>query len=369
MYGLEVNQGPIGGLAFLRRLQRLLAEGDFTATYKLALLNALADLSVESEAAADGSLRVPIAAIAEKFVEYYWPQARPFRAIDGRAVVLRQNNLSQATVISTLIERQQSHGALGVARASRSWRGLVQGVARTIRTMPLWKLRRVGNDVDEFLYREAEFADDNIRLLPGVPHAFRTLHSLVLDAVRGAWIRQIGRIAANRPLLGDADLGAFLFGSERGRLGAFAQVLRDHQRSRCLYCAREVRGAGDVDHFIAWSRYPVDLGHNLALAHPECNSRKRDFLAHPRHVESWYSSHIERSRELAERFEATELPYDVERTRAVAWWAYEQGERTGAHAWIERDQFVKLDQSWRNAMEKKELARVAEKEPPDYRAL
>ena len=44
---------PIGELAFLRKLQRLLAEGDFVATYKFALLNALADLSLEREPAAD----------------------------------------------------------------------------------------------------------------------------------------------------------------------------------------------------------------------------------------------------------------------------------------------------------------------------
>ena len=34
-------------LAFLSKIQRLYAEGDFTATYKFALLVALADLAVE----------------------------------------------------------------------------------------------------------------------------------------------------------------------------------------------------------------------------------------------------------------------------------------------------------------------------------
>jgi hypothetical protein len=46
-----VSGKPIGELEFLRKLQRLLAEGDFVATYKFALLNALAD-------GADGSRRV-----------------------------------------------------------------------------------------------------------------------------------------------------------------------------------------------------------------------------------------------------------------------------------------------------------------------
>ena len=38
---------PEAQLAFLSKLQRLFAEGDFTATYKFALLIALADLAVE----------------------------------------------------------------------------------------------------------------------------------------------------------------------------------------------------------------------------------------------------------------------------------------------------------------------------------
>ena len=43
---------PIGEISFLRKLQRLLAEGDFVATYKFALLKALADLCLEREPAA-----------------------------------------------------------------------------------------------------------------------------------------------------------------------------------------------------------------------------------------------------------------------------------------------------------------------------
>ena len=76
-----------------------------------------------------------------------------------------------------------------------------------------------------------------------------------------------------------------------------------------------------LDHFIAWSRYPIDLGHNLVLAHRGCNAKKRDFLAHPMHVASWYRSHVERGEELQRRFEEGRLAHDAERTLAIAWWA------------------------------------------------
>ncbi|HVJ30896.1 MAG TPA: HNH endonuclease, partial [Gammaproteobacteria bacterium] len=342
---------PIGELAFLRKLQRLLAEGDFVATYKFALLNALADLSLEREPAADGSLRVPVSAIAEKFIEYYWPQARPYRAVDGTGFVLVQSTGRQAAVINTIATAQAAHATLPVARAAQlRWHTLVTRVAGTIEAMPLWKLQTVGGERDEFLYAQAEFADESIRLLPGVPAAFRTLYRLVLDAVRGAWLRQITSIAANRQLLGNADLASFLFGSERASLEGFRNVLRDHQGGRCLYCRKELRGASCVDHFIAWSRYPVDLGHNLVLAHDNCNAQKRDFLAYPAHLERWRSSHLERAGELAQRFSSLALPHDGERSRAIAWWAYEQGEAAGAHAWIDAERFMRLDASWRGVL-------------------
>lgn len=239
-------------------------------------------------------------------------------------------------------------------------------VAATVERMPLWKLQTVGGEVDEFLYRQAEFADRAIRLLPGVPQAFRTLHGIVLDAVRGAWMRQIGRIEANRPLLGDSDLAAFLFGNERRGLERFGRVLRAHQGARCLYCGKHIRGSGVVDHFIAWARYPADLPHNLVLAHTSCNARKRDFLAYPRHVERWRTSHLDRAAELAERCKEENLMYDVERTVAVAWWAYEQGEAAGAHAWVRGNQLVRLHGDWREALQGVSLARVAETRPPPF---
>ena len=358
----------IGELEFLRKLQRLLAEGDFDVTYKFALLNALADLSLEREPANDGSLRVPVFAIAEKFIEYYWPQARPYRAQNGNGVVLFQNTGKQAAVINAIIAAQVANATLPAARAAKlRWHTLVTKVAGTVAGMPLWKLQTVASDRDEFLYREKEATEDTIRLLPGVPAAFRSLYGLVLDAVRGAWLRQIANIAANQPVLGNADLATFLFGNARASLDGFRDVLRDHQAGKCLYCQKKLLGAGCVDHFIAWSRYPVDLGHNLVLAHTSCNGKKRDFLAYPRHLERWHRTHVERADELAKRFDSEALPHDGERSRAIVWWAYEQGEAAGAHAWIDADRFVRLDRSWRDVLGARALPLVAEPPPPQYR--
>ncbi len=65
-------------VAFLTNLQRLLSEGSFVATYKSALLLALADISVENGDDVGSALEITTQQIAEKFLTYYWRQSSPF---------------------------------------------------------------------------------------------------------------------------------------------------------------------------------------------------------------------------------------------------------------------------------------------------
>lgn len=64
-------------VAFLRDLQRLLDEGQFTATYEFVLLLALADLAVERGDESGAALPLPLALIAERFVGLYRGHVRP----------------------------------------------------------------------------------------------------------------------------------------------------------------------------------------------------------------------------------------------------------------------------------------------------
>jgi hypothetical protein len=86
-------------------------------------------------------------------------------------------------------------------------------------------------------------------------------------------------------------------------------VLLDIQRGRCFYCKRDIaRGAAHVDQFMAWARYPVDLGHNFVLADDRCNSKKRERLPACEHLAAWternatYGSHIANELERRPRF-------------------------------------------------------------------
>jgi hypothetical protein len=67
---------PDEQIQFLVKLQRLLDEGLFVASYKFALLLALADLSVEAGDDSGAPLPITTDQIAGKFIQYYWRRTK-----------------------------------------------------------------------------------------------------------------------------------------------------------------------------------------------------------------------------------------------------------------------------------------------------
>lgn len=94
---------PAAQLLFLRNLQRLLSEGLFVASYKFALIHALADLAVLKGDDSGAPLDIDTKDIASRFVELYWRQARPFRLGGEKGLILQQNTGNQAAIIAHVI--------------------------------------------------------------------------------------------------------------------------------------------------------------------------------------------------------------------------------------------------------------------------
>src|SRR6266446_844045 len=93
-------------IQFMVNIQRLLDEGLFTASYKFALLLALADLSIEQGDDSGAPLDLATHAMAEKFVQYYWRQTLPY-ARAKQATVLQQNTDRQAAIINLVRDARQ----------------------------------------------------------------------------------------------------------------------------------------------------------------------------------------------------------------------------------------------------------------------
>jgi hypothetical protein len=148
-------------------------EGIFTATYKYALLMALADLSVEFGDDSGAALEINSEQIAEKFIDYYWRQTLPFL---GNAT-LQQNTGKPLIVIILLLQIRATYGD-SIAAAKRDptdWSKLVRRVADNIRSMPLRFLQNVGQrECLPFLYDPPPGkAGRTIQLYPDIAFCFR----------------------------------------------------------------------------------------------------------------------------------------------------------------------------------------------------
>jgi len=338
-------------IEFLVKIQRLFSEGSFVATYKFALLQALADLSVEKGDYSGETLPIKTKEIAEKFIQHYWRQALPFISPSGQEVmVLKQNTGQQAAVIN-LIEsaRERYDGSLTrVKRDNTSWQRLVNETDSVVRKMPLWKLQTIGNEDVEFLY-ENRGKGAEIELLSGVAYNFRKFYSLIQDLIRGAWVRHIRSIRGNEQVLGEsADLQEYLFGSERENLDIYREFLMDMQGGECFYCNKTIRGSSDVDHFIPWVKYPVDLGHNFVLAGSCCNRKKSDYLAAESHLENWFERNNLHLKSMEEFFNDKSVIHNLNSSNQITCWAYEQAENAKAHVWVQSDEVRLIGTYWRN---------------------
>lgn len=323
-------------LQFLHKVQRLLDEGQFTSTYKFALLIALADLAVERGDGSGDELKLNSREIAEKFIGIYWRQVIPFPVLHGESGVLFQNSDHQAAIINRVSRDYTSTGG-GLLRLKNSmpseYKSLITDVARTVRKMPLWKLQHIGEQVDDFLYENCG-QGGVIILRPGIAYCIRQFHGQILAMVQGVWVQWIRKIRRNQALLGQStDLAEFLFGAERNFLAAYHPILQETQNNYCFYCLKKIKGAGDVDHFIPWSRYPVDLGHNFVLAHKSCNSSKGNFLAAKEHLQHWRERNEQNNNELTSYFDEHGLVHDLSTSNAIVDWSYGQAEQAGAHLW------------------------------------
>jgi hypothetical protein len=340
-------------LKFLTNLQRLLDEGQFVATYKYALLLALADIAVEFGDDSGEALTIPTRQIAEKFIQYYWRQVVPYvpRNDPTAGQVLRQNTGSQAAIIRQVMQaRRKFDDSLADAqRDAQAWNALVREVDQVVRQMPLWKLQTVGGDQFDFLY-ENRGAATSIELRPGVAYCLRHFYSLIGDLVRGAWTRYVRR--HNHDALGTtSDLSEFLFGSERADMTVVRTILEEVQADRCFYCERSIpRQSGHVDHFIPWSKYPVDLGHNFVVAHQACNAAKADHLAAAEFLAAWAQRNVGHRDQLAKEFDRCGVLHDLPTSVRIAGWAYQQAYEAGGLTWAKKEELVPLGADWQRLL-------------------
>jgi 5-methylcytosine-specific restriction endonuclease McrA len=336
-------------LAFLAKLQRLFAEGDFTATYKFALLIALADLAVECGLDTGDALTLPIRAVGDRFIQLYWSHAAPYGTGRPGAEpgVLIQNTGTQAAIVSAIAAFRVAvpQASLQTAPRHPDYKRLLSTVTQTVSAQPLAYLQNFGGGTDEFIYERA--GAGRVRLKAGVSYCLRRFQPLVQQLARSHWVAHIKGNRRNLGILGDADdLEEFLFATSRQSLTALGQCLRKLEGSKCFYCGNGISGTANVDHFIPFVQYPRDLVHNFVLAHPGCNQSKSAMLAAHPHLERWLQRFATYGAALAEIGQEVGIVTDDTTSQRVAAWGYSSAQASGASAWLAPGSFERVDQRY-----------------------
>lgn len=324
-------------LDFIAYIQRMLVEGDFSATYKFALLHAIADVCVEQPLLSEQSeLVIELPTLADKLITLYWHHAMPFSSEHtGESALLKQNTGAQSKVISVLFECQQNNiRNFRQLKQSPFYKPTFNAAMATLKSGPLWRLQILAKQEECFLYPHTN-STQFITLNAGIASCFRRFYDLVVYLAKNAWLQKIQSIKHNQALIGpQSQLQEFLFGVDRNALTKAKPVLVELQSNTCFYCQKPMKNDVEVDHFIPFARYANDLGHNFVAAHRTCNNNKRDFLAAQQHRERWQNQNLVVNSQTISNELSAYFHCDADKSLAVSNWAYQVAQANSAKLWI-----------------------------------
>ena len=79
----------------------------------------------------------------------------------------------------------------------------------------------------------------------------------------------------------------------------------------------------EVDHFIPWSKYPIDTTHNFVLTEHSCNNSKRDYLAEELFYEKWLERNQQHGDTIEKEAKTIGFMANQLRSETISQWAYQ----------------------------------------------
>lgn len=359
-----MSPAPPDPLQLGQRVVAILELGRRTATYKLATLMALIDHCIENlPAHSDGTLTVPLPALAHRVLEMYWRQVKPYEGQE-----LRQSTQPRARILlaakqlrAQSMTRTGGSMSLDAAKvaAPAVYAAAIDEVALCLAQQPLNRLQRLpGAKRSEcFLFDDSYLHDqvsratlrnhgDEILLFPGVALGLARLAGLLKPTLEIMWVDDVRRM--NSFLHADVpDVAGHLFGRERVSLAAVREPLKDVFGPHCFYCATHLPPNNPVDHVLPWSLVGIDGLANLVLACVRCNGDKSGALPATRIVDRV----LDRDHDTLESI-STDINWPTQRDRVVAAArGLYRGQAANAPTWAGYRSHVRLDigftPSWR----------------------
>ena len=282
------------------------------ATYKLALIRALAEIATQEARSAvwleTGTVGVPIHRIAERWLLYYWPLlAHPDKFPQSRAEAAGGKSIKFRNALSMLMEPFAHQGAYSgltawhLARTSDQLdatsrprlQTALRSIAETIRSGPVTFSGSGLGAGPVFGYDK----NSKLVLMPTeLWREFSLLGHWIADAVVVRWAALTQQIARRHDMDAGDVLPLLLAKPEATRSVQLARTAYlDAGVSSCTWSKRPLKGTLSVDHAIPFALWGNNDLWNLVPADPRVNLSKSDKLpatelleeSKPRIVASW----------------------------------------------------------------------------------
>jgi hypothetical protein len=266
---------------YLESVFQIVRAGLNTSSYKFGLLRALVALAPITDS---DRATISIAALAEKFVEMYWPleviyHLRQATNPDRDPAVMKE-------IRQLMLDRHVRHGQslddfkrCDPVRYETLLRSTEKLAFRYVISV-LHNLR--GATVSPALFSHEEDISKGITLNAGA-REFLITHGRLIDFITvAAWVD------FSESIVTAPKLFLKLSGERAARKNIAAKwrnTLKALQNGHCFYCGAQDRPEFDVDHFLPWSYVLEDKTWNLVLACRWCNSHKSDRLPPSEQIE------------------------------------------------------------------------------------
>jgi hypothetical protein len=258
------------------------------ATYKLALFRSLAEIAVTNYKLAnwndEGKVKVPLMALAEKWIGYYWPIIESNTFIPqttGQAIAFRKQ-------LEALVDYYRSRGGLSAfsleyrngtmsAEGRQLLKALLSKLKQTIWNQPV-RYAGGGEDFSVFQYDKKEKA---VLVGSSIWKELSLMGTWIQDATILRWAELTERISEKKKIRVKAStvidhlLTVPTTQRDVGAARKFYDTLKD---KRCVWSDQPIHTKYDLDHAIPFSLWKNNDLWNLLPTNSTINSKKSDKL-------------------------------------------------------------------------------------------
>jgi SAM-dependent methyltransferase len=282
----------LSGSRPLDQIEGILNRDRKTATYKLALIRALGEIAMtefeQAKWASDGVVGIPVSAVSEKWLGYYWPifeSADFIPQIRGESEVCRKPVAFRSS-LRQLIDRYKHRGGLTGfvldhrgGRLPDDARSVLAAVQAQIRnTIVVGPVTYAGGALESGPIFQFDSRSGEIRMDAALWREFSLVGHWIQDAVILRWAELTSEISRKEIRPSEViDLLLTVPIPERDvsdAKRAYSQALV----SECTWSSFPLRKSFDIDHIIPFALWHNNDLWNLVPAVPSVNLAKSDKL-------------------------------------------------------------------------------------------